>query len=247
MAGTYTYATQLLRGRARSTPARSRRSHRRRIGRSEPDDDNADAVFGDWAARLKALGIRSVAGRVIGDDNAFDDNGLGFGWSWDDLPDDYAAGVSALQFNENAVRVIVTPGPAAGDSAGVSSRARRQRPRRRQRGDDRHAPARAVSLTTRRLPGSMRLAIGGSMPAGRAAATLVVSVDNPTLFFASALRLSLAAHGIDVRGPAIDVDDVPDATAQRGLPIATHIVAAAVGARRPLDENQPEPLRAKRF
>ena len=48
---------------------------------------------------MKTRGIRTIAGRVIGDDNAFDDDGLGFGWSWDDLPDDYAAGVSALQFN----------------------------------------------------------------------------------------------------------------------------------------------------
>src|SRR6185436_4881081 len=61
-----------------------------------------------------------AAGRVVGDDNRFEDETLGFGWSWDDLPDDYAAGVGALQFNENAVRVTVTQGPAAGDSAAVS-------------------------------------------------------------------------------------------------------------------------------
>ena len=77
----------------------------------------ADRVFADWAERLKQRGIRTIAGRIIGDDNAFDDETLGFGWSWDDLPDDYAAGVGALQFNENAVRVTVAPGPAAGDYA----------------------------------------------------------------------------------------------------------------------------------
>ena len=70
----------------------------------------ARRVFDGWAERLKARGIRTITGRIIGDDNAFDDEELGFGWSWDDLPDDYAAGVSALQFNENAVRVTRRPG-----------------------------------------------------------------------------------------------------------------------------------------
>src|SRR5476649_1021026 len=83
-------------------------------------DGMADRVFADWADRLKERGIRTVSGRVIGDDNLFEKETLGFGWSWDDLPDDYAAGVGALQYNENAVRVSVTPGPSAGDSTGVS-------------------------------------------------------------------------------------------------------------------------------
>ena len=63
---------------------------------------------GPSGSRLR--GVRTIAGRIVGDDNAFDDEALGFGWSWDDLPDDYAAGVSALQFNENAVRLAVAPG-----------------------------------------------------------------------------------------------------------------------------------------
>src|SRR5206468_5439678 len=90
------------------------------VGCGDPTSGEAPATLGGWAEQLKARGIRLIAGRIIGDDNAFDDDGLGFGWSWDDLPDDYAAGVSALQFNENAVRVTVSPGPAAGDWAGVS-------------------------------------------------------------------------------------------------------------------------------
>ena len=94
------------------------------VGSGDPSlvaaDGMADRVFADWAEQLKRHGIRTIAGRVVGDDNAFEEETLGFGWSWDDLPDDYAAGVGALQFNENAVRVTVAPGPAAGDSAGIS-------------------------------------------------------------------------------------------------------------------------------
>jgi D-alanyl-D-alanine carboxypeptidase/D-alanyl-D-alanine-endopeptidase (penicillin-binding protein 4) len=128
------------------------------VGSGDPSmmERDAEALFAEWAERLKSVGVRSVAGRVIGDDDAFDDNGLGFGWSWDDLPDDYAAGVSALQFNENAVRVTVSPGPAEGDWAGISVTP----PGSGLTIVSAVATARATSttsITERRLPASMRL------------------------------------------------------------------------------------------
>jgi D-alanyl-D-alanine carboxypeptidase/D-alanyl-D-alanine-endopeptidase (penicillin-binding protein 4) len=140
---------------------------------------------------------------------------------WDDLPTDDAAGVGALQYNENALRVTVSPGPSAGDSAGVSLSV----------GSSgltivnavsTSAAGSATSISARRLPGSMTLALRGSIGLGAAPSTLVVSVDNPTLFFANALRTALIANGIDVRGPAVDIDDVPDAPATRATPIVTY-------------------------
>jgi len=181
------------------------------VGSGDPSLGVADGVsarvFDDWADRLKAAGVRAVHGRVIGDDNAFDDEELGFGWSWDDLPEDYAAGVSALQFNENAARVAVRPGAHAGDAASVDlapagtgltidSRLRTG------------AADSPTSIAVRRLPGSPRLELRGSIPVGAAPAARVVSVDNPTLFAAAALRDALIARGIDIRGPAVDVDEI---------------------------------------
>ena len=193
------------------------------VGSGDPSiiSAEAEALFGDWAERLKRAGVRTVAGRVVGDDRAFDDIGLGFGWSWDDLPDDYAAGVSALQFNENAVRVSVTPGPAAGESAGVSISPS---------GSGlaivsavtTAAAGSATSIGARRLPWSMRLALHGTIAAGAAPATLTVSVENPTLFFATALRDALIAHGLDIRGPAVAVGDIRDPPAHAPAPIAAH-------------------------
>jgi len=195
------------------------------VGSGDPSlvaaDGMADRVFADWADRLKKSGIRTIGGRVIGDDNAFEEETLGFGWMWDDLAGDDGAGVGALQYNESAVRVTVTPGPSAGESAGISL-----------------VPAgsgltiassittgaagAATSLTTRRLPGSMRLQLGGTIAAGAPPSTLTVSVDNPTQFFVSALRLALIANGVDVRGPAVDIDEVHDPPAVGGTPTVSY-------------------------
>ena len=193
------------------------------VGSGDPSltVEAGDALFADWADALKRAGVRTVDGRVIGDDDAFEDNGLGFGWSWDDLPDDYAAAVSALQFNENTVHVAIAPGPAAGDSAGVhvtpasssvtivSSVTT-------------SASGTATAIRTRRLPGSMRLELTGTIAAGAPPAAVAVSVDNPTLFFATALRSALIARGIDVRGAAVDIDDVDAAPPRGRQPLATH-------------------------
>ena len=80
----------------------------------------APAVFADWAAALQAAGIRRIDGRIIGDDNLFDDEGLGAGWAWDYLEADYAAPVGALQYNEDVAAMTVLPGRAPGEPAVVS-------------------------------------------------------------------------------------------------------------------------------
>ena len=174
------------------------------IGTSE---GMAARLFDAWADQLKTLGVRTIVGRVVGDDDAFDDETLGFGWSWDDLPDDYAAGVSALQFNENAARLTINPGAARGDPATVDITPA---------GTGLHldnqlttsAPDAPPSIAVRRLAGSSRLDLRGTIPVGSKPLTRVVSVDNPTLFAVTALRDALVARGIDVRGPAVDVDDL---------------------------------------
>ena len=51
---------------------------------------------------------------MLADARAFSGEGLGFGWSWDDLAYYYAAPIAAAQFRENAVDITVRPGPAPG-------------------------------------------------------------------------------------------------------------------------------------
>ena len=196
------------------------------IGSGDPSIANGEGAaarpFESWAEQLKAMGVRAINGRIVGDDTAFDADPLGFGWSWDDLPNGYAAGVSALQFNENSVRVTIAPGASAGDPAGVtlapdgSGLAVRNLLKTA-------APDAAASVETRRLPGSPRLELRGSVPLGSAPIVHTAAVDNPTIFFVTALRNALIVHGIDVQGQAVDIDDVKDSRSRdNGIVFVTY-------------------------
>ena len=227
-----------------------RRPRRRRHRRSEPRGRRRHG-----RPRVRRLGRAAEAARhprrspaaSIGDDNAFDEATLGFGWSWDDLPtEDYAAGVGALQFNENAVRVTVSPGPSAGDSAGVSLVGRHgsgltivsARDDRRGR-QPRRRSARAACPAARRSSCAARLPLGAdAVDAARCRSTTRRCSSSPRF----APRSS--RNGIDVRGPAVDIDDVRDAPARIARHAARRVpVAAAVDAGDAADEDQPEPVR----
>jgi len=181
-------------------------------GRPAPDSP----VFDAWVAQLKAKGITAIDGRIIGDDRAFEAQGLGGGWAWDFLSAGYATPTGALTFGENTVQLSIKAGPAAGDPATIES-----------------APAGhalvldnqvktvandgAASIDVSRMAGSSTLTVTGTAPIGRAAMTRTVSVDSPARNFVSVLRHTLSTHGIPVSGEAIDI---------RSLQVAPPVAAA---------------------
>jgi D-alanyl-D-alanine carboxypeptidase/D-alanyl-D-alanine-endopeptidase (penicillin-binding protein 4) len=75
------------------------------MGRGDPtvsDHMRVSAMnpLNDVADSLKARGITSIEGGIYVSRDIFPDTTIGFGWSWDDLGEDYGAGVDALYFNE---------------------------------------------------------------------------------------------------------------------------------------------------
>ncbi|HWF86059.1 MAG TPA: D-alanyl-D-alanine carboxypeptidase/D-alanyl-D-alanine-endopeptidase, partial [Vicinamibacterales bacterium] len=190
------------------------------VGSGDPSltDATAPPVFTAWADALEAAGVRTITGRLVGDDRTLGGEPLGMGWSWDDLPDGYAAGVGALQFDENMARVTIVPGNAPGlpavvtiapDATGLVVRNQVTT----------GAAGSVESIETHRKPGSAELELRGSVAVGSAARVHTVSVDRPTQFFVTALREALTAAGIDVRGPAVDISELgaADALAPDGL------------------------------
>lgn len=188
------------------------------IGTGDPTLDDwtgtAGGRFEQLARELKNLGIVAIAGRIIGDDNAFEDEALGNGWAWDDLAASYATSVGALQFNQNTAQLEVRPGDAVGVPPRVEV-------------IPATAPVVVRNLATTGAGGSSAIAtrplrrtneIELTGTVSRAAVRLVrnVAVANPTAYFVNALRAALIRNGIDVRGPAVDIDDIEAPLDRRG-------------------------------
>jgi D-alanyl-D-alanine carboxypeptidase/D-alanyl-D-alanine-endopeptidase (penicillin-binding protein 4) len=181
-------------------------------GEGDPTINTRDAVgtsvFSGWVTALRSAGVRSIQGRIIGDDQAFDDEGLGNGWSWDYLQYGYAAPVGALQYNEDIAELTVAPSAVAGEPAIV----------RLASGSGFTVLNRAVTgppdstqtIDHKRHLDTPVLEITGTIPAGGKPLTRGVAVANPTVFFAQAFKDALIAQGISVSGEATDLDVVAE-------------------------------------
>ncbi len=182
------------------------------VGSGDPTLDGRAApvlrTFQTWAARLRAAGISRIDGRIIGDDDALEESGWGFGWSWDDLADGYAAPIGALQLNENTADVWLRPGLAPGMPAfaELSPAGSGLRLDNRAMTSAAGAPA---AYGYARKPGDAVLTVTGTIPVSNAPAHDNAAVENPTLYFVSALKQTIEQAGIAVTGEAVDIDDVP--------------------------------------
>ena len=199
----------------------------------------AAAVFAEWLAALEAAGIREIDGRIVGDDQAFDDEGIGGGWAWDYLQYAYAAPVGALQYNEDVAELTVTPAAAVGEPAVVRlaagsgltvwNRAVTGPADQPETIDYRRHLDRPVLEITGRVPLPAE-----ATPVATPSRTVVrqVAVVNPTVFFAQAFKDALIAKGIRVVGDAVDLDDLEHAAG-----------GAVSGERRIIVRTESVPLR----
>ena len=194
------------------------------IGGGDPSISSADfgpaPLFAEWARALRTAGITHVTGRVIGDDDVFDNQMLGSGWAWNNLAYGYSAPVSGLQYGENVAVLRVQPGAAPGAAATVllSPPGHGLEVRSSVTTSE---PDATASISLARRPGHAVLRVEGSVPAGGPPAIRTAAVENPTLFFAEGLRLALIEAGIRIDGDAIDADAL-DRPAPSGRIIATH-------------------------
>ena len=160
-----------------------------------------------WLRVLRDKGITRVEGRVIGDDDDVEEPRPGFAWSWEDMGYAYGAIPGALNVGENVATLTVSPGNAEGLPTIIEMSP--------------SAPEiEVVNHTTTSTPGTQRsvwpelrpgdaaLSIHGTVPADGAPMTVAAAVGNPTVWFARVVRNDLLVAGIDVTGPAVDIDDV---------------------------------------
>ncbi|MHC1737376.1 MAG: D-alanyl-D-alanine carboxypeptidase/D-alanyl-D-alanine-endopeptidase [Ignavibacteriaceae bacterium] len=168
-------------------------------------NDDFTAIFRDWADSLLEMGIDEIRGNIIGDDNAFEDRGLGAGWSWDYESDWFAAPSGALSLNDNCVDLVISPSKV-GQTANLEIM-----PETKYvvivnnvttvKKDS------VTSIYATRDRGTNIIRISGTITEKSSQVKRFVTVNNPTQFFVVVLKEVLAKKGIKVTGFATDIDD----------------------------------------
>ncbi|HUS58656.1 MAG TPA: D-alanyl-D-alanine carboxypeptidase/D-alanyl-D-alanine-endopeptidase [Planctomycetota bacterium] len=159
-------------------------------------------LFKTWAKVLKDSGISEVSGSIIADVSAFDGVLVHPTWPRNQQDKWYCAPVSALALNDNCVDITVSAGPEPGAPAKVSIVP-----------DTSYARVTNNCATTSARgehlfgflgrAGSEGLVLRGKFWLSGSPLTTNVPVDDPPVFFLTALKETLQAEGIAVKGTTV--------------------------------------------
>jgi D-alanyl-D-alanine carboxypeptidase/D-alanyl-D-alanine-endopeptidase (penicillin-binding protein 4) len=166
---------------------------------NSPNKGPADAVLQELADKVWASGVREVTGDIIADDRYFLYEPFSHDWSAEDLQWGYGAPVTALAFNDNALKFYVAPGEKDGATAKV---------RLEPVGDyyqlhnrlETSAPGTAKQVFVERLPGSTTLDVWGQIPLGTLEDDDTVAIAEPPRLAGELFARALESRGVKVRG-----------------------------------------------
>jgi D-alanyl-D-alanine carboxypeptidase/D-alanyl-D-alanine-endopeptidase (penicillin-binding protein 4) len=204
----------------RGDPTFSVHCYRADTSQASACDSSAFTHLDQLAAQLRARGVRTVAGDLVGDGSYFSGPLIHPDWQNYDLAWWYAAPVSGLGFNDNSVDVR----ELAADSAGHPPQVILAPDVGTWTFDNRaetglHGSPRTFDLF-RTADGSGYYATG-SLPLGMAPRSESAAVSDPDRFAAAAFRQALARAGITVRGVTRSTtDSFSYAAARTSAPLA---------------------------
>ncbi len=90
------------------------------LGSDRYPETKADLVLSKWVAAIQKAGIQSVNGAIIADDRLYNGNQIPGGWIWTDMGNYYGAGISSLNWRENAFGIHFNPANKVGAKAEIS-------------------------------------------------------------------------------------------------------------------------------
>ncbi|KAA3617777.1 MAG: D-alanyl-D-alanine carboxypeptidase/D-alanyl-D-alanine-endopeptidase [Calditrichaeota bacterium] len=174
------------------------------VGRGDPSisgrfkEKDILAHFKDWADSLKAKGINTINGALIGNDTFFKGHKLGYGWNWDDEPYWYSAQIGALSFNENCIDLEITPGEKEGELIKVKTN-----PITDYVIIENNAITAAKdslsTLSIGRARGKNRIEIKGRLPFASSLEKKSITIEKPALWFLDTFIKVLNEQGIEVK------------------------------------------------
>ncbi|HEY1040155.1 MAG TPA: D-alanyl-D-alanine carboxypeptidase/D-alanyl-D-alanine-endopeptidase [Bacteroidia bacterium] len=77
--------------------------------------DDATDLVDEWAAALKAKGVKKITGKIVADNTCFDNNVPG-NWIWSDMGNYFGAPPNGLSYNDNKIKLYFKTGTKSGDS-----------------------------------------------------------------------------------------------------------------------------------
>lgn len=155
----------------------------------------------DLSKQIRAAGITRVKGDILADDSMFDDQRLGWGWSWDGLPYYYSAEISALNLNRNTVAVWVHPASKVGEPAEIKL-VPEQDYITVENSTVTGAEGSKKTIWIDRPLGQNAIQVGGSIALGAEVTRreAPVTISEPQLYAGCVLAAELDKQGIDVTG-----------------------------------------------
>ncbi len=158
-------------------------------------NDSLHTLFASWIDSLKNAGISEIDGDIIGDDNCFDDQGLGTGWSWDDETYWYSAPTSGLSYNDNCIDLSVSPGEYIGSTALISLNPNTNYAEIRN--NIRTVPPDSLqNLDYFRKSNTEVINAFGTIPLNGTTRVESISIGNPTLYTVTVFKEMLEAAGL---------------------------------------------------
>ncbi len=171
-----------------------------RVGGADP--------FEAWAASLRESGVTRIEGRIIGDDDRFEDAPWAAGWDVTHVTtEQYAQAAGGLVWGDGLVAVTVRGRNVTTDAPGFVTV---------------NGPTGSGGLRIERRLGSNVLDVRGQ---ASGTANRLVPIEQPTLFALHAFQRALDEAGITVAAELVDVDDLarkPDYSAL-GQPLLAHL------------------------
>ncbi len=158
------------------------------------------------ADQIKAAGVKTVTGNLLGDDSFFAGDLNGPSWEWDDLQFYYGAETSALTINDNCVSFTVIPAQKVGDKPAIKVQPET-------------AYIKIINQAATSATGATRIGVNrpldsntveffGSIPRNREKFEVNIAIHDPASFAATLLKEALARRGIHVLGKAVRADAV---------------------------------------
>lgn len=166
-------------------------------------------IFDDWVSKLDSLGIKSIKGNIIGDDNYFDDTYYPSGWAWDDMKYSYSAQVGALNIFNNSITAKITSGDKRNEITKIKLVPNSDFVRivnNVKTGSE--SGVNEVSFERDAVTNFFEFF--GSMPFDPLKKDTIseeIAIDNPTLYFLSNFSDHLRHFNIRFKGALIDIDD----------------------------------------